>query len=56
MCCRNKFSYFTTVIFSACTALGGLCVVSLCFKLLIDANDIINESKVYIPNTNSDEE
>lgn len=44
-----------TTVFSVCTALGGLLVISFCFKLLLDAEDIIGDSKVFVYDKSSDE-
>ena len=44
-----------TTTFSVCTALGGLLVISFCFKLLLSAEDIIGDSKVFVYDKSSDE-
>ena len=44
-----------TTTFSVLAALGGLIVVSFCFKLLLNADDLLGDSKVYVYDKSSDE-
>jgi len=38
-----------------CTALGGLLVICFCFKLLLDSEDILGDSQVFVYDKGSDE-
>ena len=35
-------------MFSVAAALGGLCVIAFCFKLMLDADDILGDSNVTV--------
>ena len=54
MCCRKKWAQVLTTTSSVLVALGGLLVVSFCFKLVLGTDDIIGDSKVFVYDKSSD--
>lgn len=48
MCCRLKIAKVLTTTFSVLVALGGLVVISFCFKLILDVDDIFGDSDVTV--------
>lgn len=45
MCClRSKLAKIFTTVFSVLTALGGLVLIGICFKLILDTDSVFNSS------------
>ena len=56
MCCRKKWAQVLTATFSVLAAIAGLIVISFCFKLILDVDDILGDSNVSVYDKTSDEQ
>lgn len=55
MCCRKKWAQVLTTTFSVLAAIAGLIVISFCFKLILDVDDILGNSNVSVYEKGSDQ-
>ena len=55
MCWRRRIAKTLTTTFSVLAAMGGLLVITFCFKLILDADDLIGDSDITVADKDSQE-